>query len=98
MEPPGVLHRESPLRRPVAALVTTVTLVLGGELLLGMAFSGLREGSAAIPWWLPELGTLGETVLVYLLLVDVLKYLAVPIALLWVGYAYGRHRSPTAPT
>lgn len=90
------LRRESPLRRPVAVLVTLLALVVGGEVLLKLAFSGLRDGSGGVPWWLPQLGSVGETVVVYLLIMDVITFILVPTALLWLGYTYGRHRATIA--
>lgn len=74
-------------------LATTLAFLVVGEMLLSNAFSAVREGTADLPWWLPQLGSVGETVAYYLLLVDAVKFVVVPAALLWLGYAYGYHRA-----
>ena len=82
--------REDPsLRRPVIAFAVVLAAVVGGEVLLTAAFA---DAGAGVPAWLPQFGTVGQTVLLYSLLSNVLSYVALPATLFWVGYAYG-HRS-----
>ena len=88
------LRDEPSLRRPAALLVALVSVVLLGELLLPAAFGGVLEGGSGFPAWLPRFGTIGRTVLVYTLFVDVLRYAAVAV-LVWFAYAYGRYSADT---
>lgn len=92
--PPSSL--DSPLRRPAAALAITVAVILLGDRLLSTAFDGLREGSGDLPGWLPQFGSVGETVVFYATLSDVLTFVVLPAILVWLGYAYGRSRASSA--
>ncbi|MBX0298171.1 hypothetical protein [Haloarcula nitratireducens] len=86
------LFREKPsLRRPGMALLGLLTMVVIGERLLTLAVEGVRQGSTEFPVWLPELGSVGETIVFYSLLFDVLKFVAIPAVLLWLAYQYGRY-------
>jgi hypothetical protein len=51
------------------------------------------DGRGGFPLWLPHFGTLGKTYTYYLLFFDFLRFVALPAALMWVAYAYGRYRS-----
>ncbi|MFC7078275.1 hypothetical protein [Haloarcula halophila] len=87
-----VPFREKPsLRRPGIALLGLLTMVLIGEWLLTIAVGGVRQGSSDFPVWLPELGSIGETIVFYSTLFDVLKFVAIPAVLLWLAYQYGRY-------
>ena len=70
-------------------------MVLVGERLLTIAFDDVRQGSSGFPVWLPELGSIGETIVFYSTLFDVLKFVAIPAVLLWLGYQYGRYSAGT---
>ncbi|MFC6939315.1 hypothetical protein ACFQE8_04975 [Salinirubellus sp. GCM10025818] len=88
--------REEPsLRRPGIALLGLLTMVLIGERLLTIAVDGVRHGSAEFPVWLPELGSIGGTIVFYSLLFDVVKFVAIPAVLLWLAYQYGRYSAGT---
>ncbi|WP_255195360.1 hypothetical protein [Halorarius litoreus] len=88
--------REEPsLRRPGIALVGLLTMILIGERLLTMAVDGVRQGSSGFPVWLPELGSIGETIVFYSMLFDVLKFIAIPAVLMWFAYQYGRYSAST---
>jgi hypothetical protein len=89
--PPDLL-RDPTLRRPAALLAVLIATVAIGERALTIALDGVGEGAATVPAWLPRLGTIGETVVFYAALFDALKFLAVPAALVWLAYAYGRRR------
>lgn len=64
-----------------------------GEPLVESTLDRVVDGAGGFPPWLPRFGTLGETFTYYLLLFDFLKFVVLPVALVWVGYAYGRYRS-----
>lgn len=81
------------LRRPALALVGLLATVLIGDRVLNTVISGVLERGADFPVWLPHFSSVGETVLFYTLLFDVLKFVAVPATLLWLAYAYGWHRA-----
>lgn len=83
--------REEPsLRRPGIVLLGLLATLLLGERLLTMAVAGVRQGSSGFPVWLPELGSIGETIVLYSVLFDVLKFVVLPAGLLWIAYRYGR--------
>lgn len=84
------LRNEPSLRRPTIILIVLAVTVLIGEHLLRTAFAGFREGSSGFPVWLPQLSSAGETVLFYIMLFGFLKFIAIPVTLVWLGYAYGR--------
>ena len=84
--------REEPsLRRPGIVFIGLLTTVLIGERLLTIAVDGIRQGSSRFPVWLPKLGAIGETIVFYSMLFDVLKFVAIPAVSLWFAYQYGRH-------
>lgn len=85
------LH-ESSLRRPVVVLALLVATVLISEPVLTDAFDGIRDGSSSFPVWLPQFGSIGQTVLVYIMFFDFLKFILIPMILMWLAYAYGRYR------
>lgn len=84
-------HEEPSLIRPGIILVGLLATVLIGERLLTIAVAGVRSGASGFPVWLPELGSVGETIVLYSMLFDVLKFVAIPAVLLWLAYQYGRH-------
>lgn len=90
MSLPAALHDRS-LRRPFFVLLVLVTVVVSGEHALTVAFAGIGEGTTDLPVWLPRLGSVGETVLFYTTLVDALKFIAIPVSVIWLAYNYGRH-------
>ena len=90
MFPVKFLRGRSAPRRPVVVLAGLLVLVFVGEGALRVAFGGGSGGVSSLPPWLPRFGSVGETVFAYALLFDALKFVAVPAALVWVGYAYGR--------
>lgn len=82
-------------RPPALTLAVLVATVLVGERALSSAVDGILEGDeAGFPFWFPEVGTTGETVVFYGMLFDAITFVAIPAALLWFGYALGRRRSP----
>ena len=88
--------REKPsLRRPGIVLLCLLAMVLIGERLLTIAVAGVRVGPSGFPWWLPELGSIGETVVFYGTLFNFLKFIVIPALLLWLAYQYGRHSAGT---
>lgn len=91
------VRRERSLRRPTLLLVALLAVVLTAELALTTAFDGFEDG-AGFPAWLPQLGSVGETVVFYLLALDLLKFVAIPATLVWFGYAYGRYSATDSNT
>jgi len=90
----SLLHslRDDPsLRHPAVAFILLLTVVLLGERVLAGAFANIS--GSGLPGWLPQFGTTGQTVTYYLLAFDVLQFIALPVTLLWLAYAYGRHRA-----
>lgn len=85
------LREEPSLRRPAIVLVGLLAAVLVGEWLLTIAVADIRSGASSFPVWLPEFGSIGETLVVYGLLFDFLKFVVIPAVLLWLAYQYGRH-------
>lgn len=83
--------REDPsLRRLGIILLGLVATIVIGERLLTVAVAGVRQGTSGFPVWLPELGSIGETLVFYSMLFDVLKFIVLPTVLLWLAYQYGR--------
>ncbi|GAB3677479.1 hypothetical protein [Halopiger thermotolerans] len=91
------LRNDPHLRRPVAAFVLLLTVVLLGDRVLTGAFADI--GGSGLPGWLPQFATPGQTVTYYVLVFDGVKFVVLPGTLLWIAYAYGRHgvESPTDP-
>lgn len=75
-------------RRPALVLATLLIAIAVGEWVLAAAFADV--GAGRLPAWLPQFGSVGETVVLYIRLVDVLTYVGVPATLVWLGYAFGR--------
>ena len=92
------LRTEPSLRRPAIVVTVLITATLIGERVLTAAFTGVLDGSAAFPVWLPRLSTIGETVVFYTLLLEALKFIAIPMALVWLAYAYGRYTAVDSDT
>ena len=82
---------ERSLRRPSLAVVFLVMTAVLGELVLTTVIEGVLEGSSAFPVWLPQFGTIGQTVLYYSLLLKFLQLILIPAALMWLAYTYGRY-------
>ncbi|WP_436927600.1 hypothetical protein [Halosimplex amylolyticum] len=88
--------REEPsLRQPGIVLLCLLAMVLIGERLLTIAVDGVRQGSSGFPVWLPEIGSIGETIVFYSMLFDVLKFVVIPVVLLWLAHQYGRYSAGT---
>lgn len=87
------LREEPSLRRPGIVLAGLLATVLIGERLLTNAVTGVRQGPTAFPVWLPELGSIGETIVFYSMLFDFLKFVAIPAVLLWLACQFGRQRA-----
>lgn len=87
---------EPSLRRPAVVAAALLTLVIIGERVLTTVFTGVTEGSATLPMWLPQAGTTGETVVFYTLLLNVLQFVAIPATLMWLAYAYGHYTAGSA--
>ena len=84
------MRYESHLVRPLAGLAL---LVVGGyalrTLVRAVVVSEI-ERTGALPWWLPEFGTAGETVVTYLLFVSLISYVVVPLLAFALGYRSGK--------
>jgi len=87
----GSLRYDPHLRRPAVASLLLLTVVLLGDQVLAVVFADI--GDTGLPALLPQFGTIGQTVTYYLLFVDTLKFIALAVTLLWLAYAYGRHRA-----
>ena len=85
-----LLRTEPSLRRPAIVVIVLITTTLLGERVLTAVFDSVLEGSSIMPMWLPQLGTIGKTVTFYMLLLDFLHFIAIPVTLMWLAYAYGR--------
>ena len=88
-------RKEPSLRRPGIILLGLVATILIGERLLTVAFAGVRQGSSGFPVWLPELGSIGQTIVFYSMLFDILKFIVLPAVLPWLAYQYGRFSAST---
>lgn len=66
-------------------------MVLVGERLFTITVAGVRSGSPSFPIWLPTVGSIGETIVFYSMLFDVLRFIVLLAVLLWLAYQYGRH-------
>ena len=67
--------------------------VLIGEYLLTKYVAGISEGATTLPTWIPHFAMVGKTVVYYALFFDFLKFIAIPLALVWLGYAFGCYRT-----
>ncbi|MFC6952032.1 hypothetical protein [Halorubellus litoreus] len=81
------LRTDPSVRRPAIVALALAAFVVAADRVLAAAFAS----DTAIAPWLPRLGTPGETAMYYLLLVRLVEAVALPAALVWTGYAYGRH-------
>ena len=85
------VRTEPTLRNPALAVVLLGVTAVLGELVLTTVFERVLEGSSAFPVWLPQFGTIGQTVLYYSLLLRFLELILIPVALMWLAYAFGRY-------
>jgi len=87
------LRTEPSLRRPVFACTVLLAAILFSERIVEPTFVRVVNGAGDFPLWLPRLGMLEETqtLVYYLLLFDFLKFVVLPITLMWIAYAYGRY-------
>ncbi len=93
MELTQSIRRDPTLRRPVVALGALFATVLIGEYLLTKFVAGISEGVTTLPAWLPHFSMVGKTVVYYALFFDFLKFVMIPLALVWLGYAFGCYRT-----
>jgi hypothetical protein len=91
------LRTERSLQLPAILSVGLVGVTLVGDRLLEIAFSGFATGASDLPVWLPQLGTVGQTAVIYLVAMDFLRYIAIPASLIWLAYSYGRYVSSSSP-
>ena len=77
------------------ALVVAVPFVLRWA--FEMTVHRVTEGTGGFPWWLPEFGSVGRTVVTYSLAISVLSYLVVPTLVFALGYHYGVARTDASP-
>lgn len=89
----GLLRTEPSLRRPAFALTALLAVILVGERVVETTIDRVIDGAGGFPLWLPQLGSVGKTVTYYLIFFDFLKFIVLPITLMWIAYAYGRYRS-----
>jgi hypothetical protein len=78
---------------PRRALLATALLVLcsfGLRALLDATFGPVVSGTGALPWWLPQARTVGQTVAYYLLAGTLVTTLLVPFLTFAIGYRAGR--------
>ena len=90
----GALREERVPRRPAFALVAVAVFVVVGQFLVGRAIDRALDGPG-FPVWLPELGSVGPTAVVYAQLFDLLQFVVIPVLLVWFGYELGRRRGTT---
>lgn len=88
------LRNDPALRYPALSAILLLTITILSEGILRAEFSNISVGSE-LPAWLPQFGSTGQTVFYYILFFDLLKFVALPIALLWLAYAFGRHSATT---
>jgi len=88
------LRRTRLPRRPSAALLATVAALLAGEWLLWTTVERVTNGTGEFPVWLPQFGSIGQTVVAYATVFDVLTFVVLPVVLVWIGYALGRRSAP----
>ncbi|WP_277554349.1 hypothetical protein [Halobaculum limi] len=81
------LVRSAHVRYPLAL----VALVVGVVLLRGVANAAVSSVvDSGVPAWLPAFGTIGQTVSVYLLALNIALIVGVPAAAYLLGYRHGR--------
>jgi hypothetical protein len=93
MELTQSIRRDPTLRRPVVVLGSLFATVLIGEYLLMEFVIGVSDDVTTLPAWLPQFSMVGKTVVYYALFFDFLKFIAIPLTLVWLGYAFGRYRT-----
>lgn len=87
--------RAADVRPPALVVTGLVATVLIGERALSSALDGIHSGDGTgFPFWFPAVGTVGETAVFYMTLFDAITFVAIPAALVWLGYALGRRHSP----
>lgn len=96
MAPDVSLWNDSALWRPIGVLAALVVVILIGERVLARIVDGVLAGSGGFPIWFPHVRSVGETVVLYGILFDILKFVLIPATLVWLGYVYGRHRAVTS--
>ncbi|MDS0260917.1 hypothetical protein NDI56_16065 [Haloarcula sp. S1CR25-12] len=87
------LRTELSFQLPVIFCLGLLAVTAIGNELLRIAFSGFATGSADLPVWLPQLGSVGQTAVLYITVMEFLKYIAIPASLIWLAYSYGRYVS-----
>lgn len=86
--------RVDDVRPPALVLAALVATVLIGERALAIAIDGATSSpGSGFPFWLPQFGALGRTAVFYTMLFDVITFVVIPAALIWLGYALGRRHS-----
>jgi hypothetical protein len=86
--------------RRFGPLVGFALLVVGGYALRALVRSavvGEMSRTGTLPWLLPEFGTTGETVTVYLLGVSLVSYVAIPAVAFALGYRFRRTADRAGP-
>jgi hypothetical protein len=83
------VSRQSLPRRALLATALVVLCSFGLRALLDAASSPVASGSAALPWWLPAAGTVGQTVAYYLLAGTLVTTAVVPFVTFAIGYRAG---------
>jgi len=91
------LRTERSLQPPLILFIGLVAITLVGNRLLEIAFSGFATGDANLPMWLPQLSSAGQTAVLYIFAMDILRYIAIPASLIWLAYSYGRSVSGSSP-
>ena len=79
------LPRSATLRRPIALQSLVVGFLGGVAAALPVATTALLDGGNWIHWWLPQVGSVGQTVMVYLYAARLLAFLVVPVGAVAVG-------------
>ena len=87
--------RADDVRPPALLLTVLVTTAVVGNRVLWKSLDGVEGGMGAeFPFWLPQVGPIGRTVVFYAMVFDLLTFVAIPGTLLWLGYALGQRHSP----
>lgn len=71
-------------------VVLAVTIAL--HVLLDTITNGVVQ-MGQFPWWLPQLGTVAETVYAYSLFVAFVTYVVTPVLIFGLGYRYGKSQT-----
>ncbi|WP_226010057.1 hypothetical protein [Halomicrobium salinisoli] len=94
MIPDLSLRSDPSPRTALAVLGALVAVIAAGEVVLTRVVETAVSGGG-FPAWFPRVGSIGQTVVFYATVFDALTFVAVPAALLWLGYACGYHRATT---